>query len=330
MKLCHYKINNIHGYELRLGILEGNSILDPQLVWESYFKKEGFYNYTEKAIHKSPSLLSEFLKLKSAPLEELQLTHELAENLKKQGIPFKTYKTSEVHLGKPLDKINTYRDFFTHEKHVKTGFEKRGEPVPQEWYQFPVYYKGATVNFIGPEDEILWPSFTDKLDYELELAAVMAKDAYNIKESDVYKHLLGYTILNDVSARDIQRAEMKVRLGPSKGKDFCSIIGPVIVTIDEFKYADPDVVMTAKINGTEWSRGKSSDSHYNFAQMIAFAGKDEWLLAGDLFGSGTVGTGCGLELDRWVKPGDEIELHVDKIGSLKNKVGKPVAPHKGY
>ncbi|MFZ4713975.1 MAG: fumarylacetoacetate hydrolase family protein [Bacteriovoracaceae bacterium] len=319
MKICHYTTNTNH--EPRLGLIEGTTVIDPNFVWQAVYKKEGFYNVIERAFHKAPTLLSEYLKYKNDPLEELRLTLEIYHNFQKSGIEVKTTKLADVRLGKPIDKITTYRDFFSHEKHVKIGFEKRGEPVPPEWYDLPVYYKGSTANFIGPEEEILWPSFTNKLDYELELAVVMARDCYNIKEKDVFKNLLGFTILNDISARDIQKAEMKVRLGPSKGKDFCSVIGPVIVTVDEFGYKEPNLLMTAKINGTEWSKGQSGDAHFSFAQMLTFAGRDEWLLAGDLFGSGTVGTGCGLELDQWIKPGDSLELHIDKIGTLKNKVG---------
>jgi 2-keto-4-pentenoate hydratase/2-oxohepta-3-ene-1,7-dioic acid hydratase in catechol pathway len=115
---------------------------------------------------------------------------------------------------------------------------------------------------------------------------------------------------------------MTVRLGPAKAKDFCSIIGPVIVTADELESTEPNLLMTAKINGQEWSRGHSGDSHFTWAQMIEHASKDEWLLAGDFFGSGTVGTGCGLELDRWIKEGDIVELEIEKIGKLINRVGK--------
>jgi 2-keto-4-pentenoate hydratase/2-oxohepta-3-ene-1,7-dioic acid hydratase in catechol pathway len=319
MKICHYTTKE--NLQPRLGIIENQEVIDPNFVWQACYKKEGFYNIFERAAYKAPTLLSDYLKLKTDPLEELRLTIEIYHNLVQAGIEVKTYKLENIKLGKPLDKITTYRDFYTHEKHVKIGFEKRGEPVPQEWYDLPVYYKGSTANFIGPDEEILWPSFTDKLDYELELAAVLARDCYNIQEKDVYKNLLGFTILNDISARDIQRAEMKVRLGPSKGKDFCSVIGPVIVTIDEFNHNEPNLLMTAKINGVEWSRGHSKDAQFSFAQMLTFAGRDEWLLAGDLFGSGTVGTGCGLELDKWIKSGDIVELHIDKIGTLRNKVG---------
>lgn len=321
MKICHFKHSDGLIENVRLGIIQDDHIIDVNYVWFLYFQNQGFYDPAGRANHHAPSKLSEFLRVSTHPLEKLQSTLDLYNKLKAAGSIVISFNLAKTKLAKPLDAIPTYRDFFTHEKHVKTGFEKRGEPLPEDWYKMPVYYKGSTANFIGPDEEIIWPSFTDKLDYELELAAVMSHDAYNIKENDVYKKILGFTILNDISARDIQRQEMKVRLGPSKGKDFCSVIGPVITTIDEFNFTDPNLTMTAKVNGVEWSRGHSGDAHYSFAQMIAFAGKEEWLLAGDLMGSGTVGTGCGLELDKWLKPGDEIELEIEKIGKLKNKVG---------
>ena len=115
---------------------------------------------------------------------------------------------------------------------------------------------------------------------------------------------------------------MAIRLGPAKGKDFCSILGPYIVTADEFESKEPQLVMQAFVNGKKWSEGNSGDSNYSFAQMIEHASHEEQLLAGDVFGSGTVGTGCGLELDKWIKEGDEIELVVEHIGKLKNTVGK--------
>src|SRR5690606_16944380 len=116
--------------------------------------------------------------------------------------------------------------------------------------------------------------------------------------------------------------EMAIRLGPAKGKDFCSVMGPVIITADELG-AEPNLLMTANVNGVEWSRGQSGDAHYSWAQMIEHASKDEWLLSTDFMGSGTVGTGCGLELDKWIQPSDILELEIEKIGKLKNIVGIP-------
>jgi 2-keto-4-pentenoate hydratase/2-oxohepta-3-ene-1,7-dioic acid hydratase in catechol pathway len=130
-------------------------------------------------------------------------------------------------------------------------------------------------------------------------------------------------VFNDISARDIQKKEMAVRLGPAKGKDFCSIMGPVIVTADEFMGKEPNLKMSAIINGEVWSEGMTGDMHYTWAQMIAHASREEWVLATDFMGSGTVGTGCGLEIDKWIQPGDVVELEIEKIGKLKNIIGTP-------
>ena len=323
MKICHYKTSNGPLSQLRLGILiDSQHVIDPHHIFSLSLKKLNYYQPEQRALKHYPTTLSKFLKLSLAPLEDLTTILELyeyyidSEELK--------IKIKDTDLGKPLDQIETYRDFFVHEAHVKKGFEKRGEEIPEPWYEMPVYYKGATAGFIGPHDEILWPSYSEKLDYELELGCIISKDCHSIKENKAMSHILGLTILNDISARDIQKKEMMVRLGPAKGKDFCSVIGPVIVTMDEFNFQEPNLLMTAKVNNQLWSKGYSGMGRYTFAQMIAHASKDEWVLAGDFLGSGTVGTGCGLELDKWIKPGDLIELEVERIGKLINRVGHPI------
>ena len=229
------------------------------------------------------------------------------------------FKPSDVKLRAPLPNPTSVRDFYAFEQHVKKGFEKRGEPMPQEWYEMPVYYKSAHWSIIGTEEDVRWPSFTEKFDYELELAIIIGKTGRNIPESEARNYIAGFTVMNDFSARDLQRKEMKVRLGPSKSKDFATALGPVLVTPDEI--GDPyKLKMTAKINGELWSEGNSGSIHHSFEKMIAFASMDETLYPGDVIGSGTVGTGCGLELDRWVKPGDVMELEIEKIGVLRNRV----------
>jgi fumarylacetoacetate (FAA) hydrolase len=171
------------------------------------------------------------------------------------------------------------------------------------------------------------------LDYELEIAAIIGKAGVNINPEDAPKHIFGYTIFNDWSARDVQRAEMKVALGPAKGKDFASSLGPVIATADEF--ADetegrPGVhiaAMVARVNGEERSRGNFKDIYWSFGQIIARASESVMLYPGDVIGSGTVGTGCLLELTQaqgpWLQPGDVIELEIEGIGILRNTIQKP-------
>ncbi|MAE57405.1 MAG: hypothetical protein CME69_00910 [Halobacteriovorax sp.] len=329
MKICQYIQSNSPRPEKRLGILtDDGKVIDPNYVWACDYEREGKYNFWQRADYTCPSSLSKILNLKEDPIDFLSECYGLYLFLEKvgdlemrDGTPVAFSLENEAELKEPIDQISTYRDFYAHEKHVAKGFEKRGEPIPEAWYEIPAYYKGPTTGFMGPNDEILWPKYTDILDYELELGMIVGKEGKDIRLEDAHEHIFGFTILNDISARDIQRKEMSIRLGPAKGKDFCSVIGPVITTFDEFDFKEPNLKMTTKINGELWSEGMSGDSHYSWAQMIHHVSQDEWVLPGDLFGSGTVGTGCGLELDRWIKQGDEIVMKVDSIGTLKNIVG---------
>jgi len=334
MKICNYKRKTPFGIQKRLGIIfDDKTIVDVNFTWEAMFERHGYYAPDRRAEMLAPNSLADFLKIyQEMSIQKLQETLQCWGELKSRGI-LKTKNQSDIafHLldaidtkfDIPLDQIGMYRDFYAHEKHVKKGFEKRNEPVPEAWYEIPAYYKGGNTGFIGNDEIIPWPYYSQKLDYELELGVVISRDGKNIKAKDAHKHIFGYTILNDISARDIQKKEMSIRLGPSKGKDWCSIIGPVIVTADEFNYEEPNLLMTAAVNGEEWSRGYSGDSHYTWGQMIEHLSMEEWIRATDFLGSGTVGTGCGLELDRWIQPGDLLELTIDKIGTLKNIVGTP-------
>ena len=229
------------------------------------------------------------------------------------------YQPAEVELLAPLPNPASVRDFYAFEAHVKKGFEKRGEPMLAEWYQIPVYYRSSLHHIIGTCQDVLWPSFTQKFDYELELAAVIGKKGANIPATEAREYIAGFTVMNDFSARDIQRQEMKVRLGPAKGKEWCTALGPYLVTPDEI--GDPyNLTMTARINGELWSEGNSHAMYWKFEQMIEFLSKDDTIYPGDVIGSGTVGTGCGLELDRWLKRGDVMELEIARIGVLRNRV----------
>jgi fumarylacetoacetate (FAA) hydrolase len=236
----------------------------------------------------------------------------------------------EVQFLSPLTP-HTLRDGYAFEQHVKTANKNRGREVPEEWYQFPVFYFTNPNAIFGHEDVIPYPLYTNAMDYELEVAVVIGKGGVNIKAENAEQHIFGYTIFNDWSARDIQRKEMAVGLGPAKGKDFASALGPVIVTRDAI--ADRavgrpgvfDLSMAARVNGVEMSRGNFKDMHWSFGEIIARASDSVMLYPGDVIGSGTVGTGCLLELTKfqgpWLKHGDVVELEIERIGVLRNVVG---------
>ena len=228
------------------------------------------------------------------------------------------FPLGEARLRAPAPRPVSFRDFLIHEGHKAAGARRRGVSIDPVWYELPSCYKGNRLSVIGPEDELEWPRYTEKLDYELELAMFIGKRGRDIRREDAMAYVFGFSALNDFSARDIQMREMRNWLGPHKGKDFGTAVGPCIVTPDEFDPAD--AVMTARVNGEEWSRGNAGDAYHSWEGMIEYASMEEELLPGEMFGSGTVAAGCGADLDRWLRPGDVVELEIEGIGVLKNRV----------
>jgi 2-keto-4-pentenoate hydratase/2-oxohepta-3-ene-1,7-dioic acid hydratase in catechol pathway len=213
------------------------------------------------------------------------------------------------------------RDFLAFERHIHNASARLGQPPAQEPFRRPVYYKGNPTTLIGHEQEVPWPSYTDYMDYELELGLVIGKTGRNLTPDTALAHLFGVTIFNDFSARDIQGQEMRGGLGPAKGKDFATALGPWITTCDELDLSD--LTMIARVNGTEWSRGSSKTITWSIAELIAYASWGETLGPGELLGTGTVGLGCGLELGKKLQPGDVVELEVEGIGVLRNRIRQP-------
>ncbi|MDG2241871.1 MAG: fumarylacetoacetate hydrolase family protein [Rhodospirillaceae bacterium] len=237
------------------------------------------------------------------------------------GAPVLEYiEVKDARLLAPL-RPRSLRDFIGFEGHYKASYERLGMPTPDEWYQVPAYYKGMPDTVIGPEVEIPWPSYSDFVDCELELAVVIGKQGKNIAAEEAADFIFGYTIWNDVSARDTQKVEMPVGAGPGKAKDWdgSNVLGPCIVTSGEINGQNLD--MTLRVNGEVWTEENSANMHYTFAQMIAHISQDQTLYPGDVLGSGTPPGGCGIELDKHLKTGDIIELDIEGIGILRNSVG---------
>jgi 2-keto-4-pentenoate hydratase/2-oxohepta-3-ene-1,7-dioic acid hydratase in catechol pathway len=238
------------------------------------------------------------------------------------------YQLDDVELLAPIPDPPSIRDFYAFEQHVKTARGRRGLNVVPEWYEMPVFYFTNHRAVVGPNAVVHRPAKCEWLDYELEIACIIGKQGKNIRKEDAEQYIFGYCILNDWSARDLQAKEMKVGLGPAKGKDFATSLGPFIVTKDEleqYRTSDRyDLKMTAKVNGQVLSRGNFKDIYYTFAEMIERASDGVTLYPGDVIGSGTVGTGCILELGtdvhRWLEPGDVVELEITGLGTLQNKI----------
>ena len=237
------------------------------------------------------------------------------------------FRLSDVRLLAPVRRPPSVRDFYAFEEHVQNAARVTGRPgVPDEWYEIPTFYFSNPAAIYGPDEEIPYPEGSAALDYELEVAAIIGADG----------QIGGFTIMNDWSARDLQRREMRIGLGPAKGKDFATTIGPWIVTPDELgpRWAAgagaPDLAMTATVTGAdgrrlEVTRGSWASARYSFAQMLARASADVHLRAGEILGSGTVGTGCLLEvkdqtLGRWLEPGDLVSVAIDGIGEVQTPI----------
>jgi 2-keto-4-pentenoate hydratase/2-oxohepta-3-ene-1,7-dioic acid hydratase in catechol pathway len=230
----------------------------------------------------------------------------------------------------PVPDPRTFRDFYAFEQHVKAARAKRGQPMLDEWYRIPIFYFSNPSSLRGHLEAVKKPESTSELDYELEVACILGRQVQDVSGDAAEAAIFGYLILNDLSARDLQREEMKCMLGPAKGKDFASAIGPWVVTPDEL--ADVrvgpgryELTMVARRNGRELSRGNMKDLTHDFTKMIERASRDVMLYPGDLIGSGTVGTGCILELGAdaaggWLTSGDTIELEIDRLGVLTTPI----------
>ena len=240
-----------------------------------------------------------------------------------------TLEAVDLAFGPPILQPTSLRDFYAFEGHVKTMWERRGGAVPEAWYRLPIFYFSNISEIRGPGEPVWCPAASQELDYELEVAALIDAPVHDLPAERGEEAIGGYLVFNDWSARDLQREETAVRLGPAKGKDFASSIGPWLVTRDELEDTRRgkgyNLAMTATVNGTELSRGTWADAQFSFGEMIARASADVRLRPGDLIGSGTVGTGCLLEvkdeiLKRYLKPGDEVTLTVERLGALTTPI----------
>ncbi len=244
----------------------------------------------------------------------------------------KEYPLSEIVLLSPIPEPPSVRDFYAFEQHVKSARARRGLGMIPEWYEIPTFYFTNNSEIYGHDQEVPYPVGSNELDIELEIACVIGREGKDIPVEDAASYIAGYTIMNDWSARDFQRKDMKLNLGPGKGKDFATSLGPWIVTPDELASRRTgsgaseryNMTMLARVNGKEISRGNFNEIYYSFPQMIAWASRNARLRVGDILGSGTVGTGClleiGTEVHPWFQRGDLIELEIDGIGILRNRI----------
>lgn len=327
MKLGSFEVETILGRHTRLGAYTGERVIDLNAACAAHLQNEGRTGRaSEMANAVVPSDMLSFLQGGDVSLGYANSALAYAVSLKHDAVGLQgerlSYGLDEVKLLAPLPNPNSIRDTLSFEGHM-INFERRtGKKTPKLWWEQPIYYKGNRRSVVGPEHVIPWPAYTKKLDYELEFAVVIGKEGRDISREKASEYIAGYTIFNDASARDIIPKEVSMNLGPAKGKDFdCgNVFGPWLVTPDELDAHNLD--MEARINGEVWSKSNSSDMYHKFEDIIAYISQAETLYPGDIIGSGTVENGCGDEMDRWIKPGDVVELEVQGIGILRNTIGQ--------
>jgi 2-keto-4-pentenoate hydratase/2-oxohepta-3-ene-1,7-dioic acid hydratase in catechol pathway len=242
------------------------------------------------------------------------------------------HRLADVQLRAPLPEPPTIRDFMCFEQHVAAGARRRGGEVVPEWYELPAFYFTNPYAVVGPDGEVAMPPGSSRLDFELELAVVIGRPGRDLRPDEAEGYIAGYTILNDWSARDVQYQEMKVGLGPAKGKDTATSLGPALVTPDELEHLRGsrhlDLEMRVEVNGHEYGRDRLTNMYWTFGELIAYASRGTWVRPGDVLGSGTCGYGCLMELtdlygeDRcpWLQPGDEVAIEITGVGRLANRV----------
>src|SRR3989441_7220214 len=328
MKLVTYS-DKKKARKTQAGILWGDWILDAKEIAAKAGKAD---IKIPKTIQKLPDEVPTVLELLiEGPviLDDIKNSSWGIFNRMKHEDHHRLEKTRSVTLRSPIPRPPNIRDFYGFEDHVKAARARRGLEMPPEWYEFPAFYYSNPTVIYGPGDDIPRPAYTRALDFELEIACIIGQSGTNIPENEAESYIAGYTIMNDWSARDVQQREMKIGLGPAKAKDFATSLGPWLVTRDELE--DRIVVpgkfrleMTATVNGKQLSVGNMNSMHWTFSQMIARASQSVEVSVGEVFGSGTVGTGSILELGQevhpWLKPGDGVELEVERLGVLRNRI----------
>ncbi|WP_033296211.1 fumarylacetoacetate hydrolase family protein [Amycolatopsis jejuensis] len=313
---------------VRLGVLHGDTVVDPARV----LRAERAARRGSSAAGDAPEVPAEMVAFFEGGAEARGLAERAlaaagaaasrGQELVDDGHPA-VLSQADVRLLAPVPRPRRIRDYLTYTQHAAGS----GLKVPPAFEAMPICYKCNVETVIGPDEPLLWPSYTAQLDFELELGFFTSGGGRDLTPKEAAERIAGVTIFNDVSARDIQFFEMSLTIGPSKGKDFCTAMGPCVLTIDEVD--EWAVQMSASVNGEVWASGSTKERQFSFAEVLAWASLDETVYPGEFFGLGTVGGGCGLELDRWIRPGDVVELAASGVGVLRNPVGQRKTPPDG-
>ena len=320
MKFLTFKTKNDN--EIRFGFKSYKKVIDIGLAAKWLYEKKNDNSFINipLTLHKALEKWDQNFRLLKA----------LDSKLSDFNIESFSYKESDLTILPPIINPPAFRDFYAFEQHVKAARKLRKLDMHPDWYKIPIFYFSNPNCCYGHGENIPYPNGTTELDFELEFAVIIGNGGSNIKSSEANKVIAGYTILNDWSSRNLQKEEMPMSLGPAKGKDFASSFGPYMVTPDEIESAWKDdgklhLQMTCHVNGKKVSDGNTNDLYHSFGDMIERASMNTKLMPGEYIGSGTVGTGCILELrpenaGGWLKKGDIVTLEIERLGILENKI----------
>lgn len=332
MRLVTFEVDTPAGVQRRVGGLVEESIVDIAVARSAQLDAEGRPRSSRRGESEIPTGMLEFLRAGERALEIARGALEYAQRdgVEVFGADRARYAAADARLIPPLPRPNSIRAFSLIEEHLLNaiasisagslpGVKEMALPkLPDEWYEIPAHYKGNADEIYGPDETVPWPAYTKKLDFELEIAAVIGRTGRRIAVEDAGAYIAGYTIFNDWSARDLQQTEMRVNLGPGICKDFANGLGPCIATPDEF---DRDRArLEVRVDGETWSTSRL-EMHFSFEDVIAYVTQEQTLHPGDLLSSGTVARGAGVELNRWITEGATVELEAEGIGVLRNVVG---------
>jgi 2-keto-4-pentenoate hydratase/2-oxohepta-3-ene-1,7-dioic acid hydratase in catechol pathway len=324
MKLVSFKPPGRH-VSARVGaVLENEGILDLAAAFAWAARERGLSHEAALTVAAAllPGDMTRYLETGSVAREATDEALAWAAAQDATQLHEVAWPRTEVHLMAPVPKPPTLRDANTFEGHTRNAAAQLGAQIAPVWYEIPAYYKGTPASIGGPDDPLLWPEPTERLDFEFEYAAVIGKPGRSISPEDALGHVAGYTILNDFSARDIQAREMATMMGPAKGKDFDggTVIGPYLVTADEV--ADPHALeLVGRLNGKVVCRASSADQYWRWPQIISYISQNETLLPGDVIGSGTVPDGSLFEHGGpYLQPDDVVEVEVTGLGRLRTAI----------
>lgn len=335
MRLVSFEVQTALGRFTRIGSLVGDTIVDLSSTYLAYLVDEERLDVRQaRALAEAlvPPDMIGFLEggARSRQAAEYALAY-LGERLKHTSQPSGptgerlTFAEAEIRWLAPVPRPPMIRDGILLLDHYRAGMQRLLDLdegwMPDEARRIPIYWKPSRAAVAGHQEPVRWPRYSERLDYEFELGMYISQRGKDIPLDQAKQYIAGYTIFNDLGCRDVQPAELRLRLGPTKSKDFetSKIMGPCLVTADELSNVD-GLRMQVRVNGEVWFEGSFSNFAFSFEELIAHVSRDETLEPGDFFGSGPPAGSAGFELGRWIKPGDLVECWIQGIGVLSNRI----------